>query len=281
MSLFYKEEHTTCYNYRLPSVANFRVLRYTAGEDFVPVNVNRSVMIFLLKGEVSVSSGLHKGFVHKAGELVLHSRNSEFSFKVLKDCVVLSCAFVQCLNLCNRYAFEQLINYLPDNYQYEFQTLPIKERLKEFCTLLIHCLDDGLQCAHFHENKENELFLLLRSYYSKEELAMFFQPLLATDLDFRDFIMDNYTLDINAAALAGKLNLTLKTFNRRFENTFGTSFHQWVIQKKVELICQDLMLTEKPVSEIAMDYNFSSASYLTSFCKKNIGKTPLQIRKEK
>ena len=134
MSLFYKEEHTTCYNYRLPSVANFRVLRYTAGEDFVPVNVNRSVMIFLLKGEVLVSSGLHKGFVHKAGELVLHSRNSEFSFKVLKDCVVLSCAFVQCLNLCNRYAFEQLINNLPDNYQYEFQTLPIKERLKEFCT---------------------------------------------------------------------------------------------------------------------------------------------------
>ncbi|WP_148476722.1 helix-turn-helix domain-containing protein [Parabacteroides johnsonii] len=280
MSLFYKEEHTTCYNYRTPSVANFAVLRYAAGEDFVPVSVNRSVIVFLMEGEIQVNSGLDNEFVHKAGTLVLHPRNSGFSFKVLKDCLILSCAYSQCLNLCNRYAFEKLIGYLPDDFQYKFQILPIKKRMKEFCTLLIHCLDDGLQCSHYHESKENELFLLLRTYYSKEELAMFFYPLLVTDLDFRDFIMDNYTLNTRAASLAEKLNLTLKTFNRRFENTFGTSFHQWVIQQKVEWISRDLTLTEKPIAEIALDYDFSSASYLTSFCKKNIGKTPLQIRKE-
>ena len=281
MSLFYKEEHATCYNYRLPSVANFKVLRYSAGEEFIPVSVNRSVIIFLLKGEVEVDCALYGIIIHKAGDFVLHPRNSGFSFKVLKDCVVLSCAFVQCLNLCNRYAFEQLVNHLPDNFEYKFQTLRIKERLKEFCQLLIHCLDDGLSCAHFHEGKENELFLLLRTYYSKEELAKFFYPLLVTDLDFRDFIIDNFTLDVNAARLAEKLNMTLKTFNRRFEETFNISFHQWVIQKKSELICLDLLLTEKTVAEIAIDYGFSSASYFTAFCKKNIGKTPLQIRKEK
>ena len=71
MSLFYKEEHTTCYNYRLPSVANFKVLRYAAGEDFVPVDVNRSVIVFLMKGEVLVNNGLHKEYVHKAGHFVL------------------------------------------------------------------------------------------------------------------------------------------------------------------------------------------------------------------
>ena len=46
MSLFYKEEHTTCYNYRTPSVANFAVLRYAAGEDFVPVSVNGRLSFF-------------------------------------------------------------------------------------------------------------------------------------------------------------------------------------------------------------------------------------------
>lgn len=99
-------------------------------------------------------------------------------------------------------------------------------------------------------------------------------------MDFRDFVLGNYTASFNSSLLAEKLNMSLKTFNRHFERVFGTSAHQWMNQKKAEFVYRDLALTDKTVAEIAIEYNFSSSNYLITFCKKVFGKTPLELRKQ-
>lgn len=280
MSLFYKEEHTTCYNYRMPSTANFKMLSFSAGEEIINMDVDRSVLVFMLQGETDVDYEPYKDVHHRAGHFILFPRGCKFSFKVVEDCVAVSCAFVQGLQLCNRFSFEKLIGYIPENYTYEFHSLPIRERVQEFLDLSLHCLTDGLGCTHFHELLEGELFIFLRAYYSKEELAKFFYPLLSQDIDFRDFILGNYASSFDSTILAEKLNISLKTFNRRFESAFGISAHQWMNQKKAEFVYRDLTLTDKTVAEIAIEYNFSSPNYLVAFCKKALGKTPLDIRKQ-
>lgn len=281
MSLFYKDEHTTCYNYQALNTANFRISHHAAGETVSQINIERSVLIFLLEGEVKVNTA-NKTFRHKVGNFVLYPCNSQFSYKVLKKSMSVSCSFVQGLQLCNQFSFEMLGNFLPKNYRYEFHALPIRERIDAYLQLLKQCLDDGLNCHHFHEMKENELFILLRAYYSKEELATFFCPLLGggKSLYFKDFILGNYAPEFNALQLAEHLNISIKTFNRYFKDAFGVTAHKWLCEKKAEAIYRDLTITDKLVFEIALDYNFSSPNYLIAFCKKNLGLTPLEIRQQ-
>ena len=278
MSLFYKEEHTTCYDYKLPTSANFRVIHFQESSIPQAINVDRSVIIFLLKGEVVVNCNNFRNKVHKEGEIALLPRNSCCFIKVIKECTLISCSFVQNIDFCNRFSFQKLTEFIPKKYTYNFMFLPIKERLSEFLTLLRHCLDDKMSCGHFHELKEKELFILLRAYYPKEELAMFFFPLLGKDIDFKDFVLNNCLEVADLNEFAQRANLSIDTFKRRFKETFGETAHKWIAQRKSEFIYQDLLLTDKSFADIAHEYKLSSQSYLSAFCKKHFGKSPQEIR---
>lgn len=278
MSLFYREEHTTCYNYKLQTSATFKVLKFCKCDVSEIINVDRSVIIFLLEGEALITCNSHKDKIQKAGEMVLLPRNCCCYVKVLKDSTIISSSFVQSIDFCNRFSFGQLIDHIPEKFVYNFTILPIKERIMQFVTLLQDYLNDGLSCVHFHELKEQELFIILRAYYSKEELASFFYPLLGKDMDFKDFVLANYLSVSDISEFAQLGNLSVDTFKRRFKEVFGESVHKWITQRKSELIYRDLIMTNKPFADIALDYQMSSQAYLSTFCKQHFGKSPQELR---
>ena len=278
MSLFYREEHTTCYNYRLQTSASFKVMKVAKSDFPEIINVDRSVIIFLLKGKAIVTCNNYKDKIHESGEMILLPRNSCCYIKVLEDATIMSCSFVQNIDFCNRFSFNLLVEFLSEEFIYDFKKLPVKERVSQFLSLLRDCLNDGLSCVHFHEQKEKELFLILRAYYSKEELAAFFYPLLGKDMDFKDFVLSNYLLvdDLHEFARLG--NLSVDTFKRRFKDAFGEPAHKWIIQRKSEFIYRDIILTNKSFADIALDYKMSSQAYLSTFCKQHFGKSPQELR---
>lgn len=278
MSLFYKEEHTTCYNYKLPTSANFSMLHFEEGSIPQAINVDRSVLIFLLFGEALVTCGSYKDRLHKEGEIVLVPRNSCCFIKVKKKCTIISCAFIQDIDFCNRFSFQKLIDSVPKGFIYDFTILPIRERIAEFLTILRHCLNDKLGCLHFHELMERELFIFFRAYYTKEELAMFFYPLIGKDIDFKDFVLSNYLRIPNLQEFAMEANMSLNTFKRHFQEAFGQSAHKWITERKTEWVYKDILLTDKPFPEIGQEYGFQSSSYFTEFCKKHFGKSPQELR---
>lgn len=279
MTLFYKEEHTTCYNYRLPSLANFNFLRFEKTDIPITLNVDRSVLIFLLSGEAQVTCGNYKNRTYKESEVMLIPRNSCCFVKVKKECVTISCSFVQNIDFCNQFSFHKLLEFVPEDFVYDFTLLPIRERIGEFLTLLKHCLDDKLNCQHFHELMERELFIFLRAYYTKEELAAFFYPLIGKDMDFKDFVLSNYLSIPNIEEFASLANMSLATFKRRFQDAFGQSVHKWIMERKAEWAYKDILLTDKPFPEISQEYGFQSSTYFSEFCKKHFGKSPQELRK--
>lgn len=278
MSLFYREEHSTCYNYKLQTSASFRVRKVAKSDFHEIIDVDRSVIIFLLKGKALITCNNHKDKIQNSGEMVLFPRNCCCYIKVLEEATIISCSFVQNIDLCSRFSFNHLVEFLPDKFTYDFKKLPMKERVMQFLSLLKDCLDDGLSCGHFHEMKEKELFLILRAYYSKEELAAFFYPLLGKDMDFKDFVLSNYLLVDDLQAFARLGNLSVDTFKRRFKDVFGETAHKWIIQRKSELIYRDIIMTDKPFADIALEYKMSSQAYLSTFCKQHFGKTPQELR---
>lgn len=278
MNLFYKEEHTTCYNYKLSATANFNMLYFEENPLPQIINVDRSVLIFLLSGEAAVTCGSYKDRPHREGQVALIPRNSYCYVKVKKKCVIISCSFVQNIDFCNRFSFHNLVEFIPKDFTYDFTMLPVRERINEFLTLLKHCLDDKLSCLHFHELMERELFIFFRAYYTKEELATFFYPLIGRDIDFKDFVLSNYLRFPNLQEFAAQSNMSLNTFKRRFQEAFGQSAHKWITERKKEWVYKDILLTDKPFPEIGQEYGFQSSSYFSEFCKKHFGKSPQELR---
>lgn len=275
--LNYVEEHQSCLNYRIPQEANIRVLHFPQGTvQFI--DTSESLLVFILEGEAWVTSGPYKEVIHRAGYMSLQPRNSAGYIRILTDCTCICCHFPRQATLCDHFSLQQLPQYIPDGFEYHFTLLPIRQRVSEYLNLLRHCLDDGLGCVHFHELKMHELFILLRAYYTKEELATFFYPLIGKNRDFKDFVYDHY-LDVNSVnEFADLTNTSVSTFKRRFKEAFGEPVYKWMTDRKAERIYRDLTLTPKPLAQIAEEYRFSSVAYLITFCRLHLGTTPQQLR---
>ena len=119
-----------------------------------------------------------------------------------------------------------------------------------------------------------------RAGYTKEELALFFYPILGKDMEFKDFVLMNSRSIFDVKDFAIRANMSLSTFNRRFKETFNATAKTWLLLRKQEFVRSDVTLSTLPFSEIAEKYQFPSTSYLTTFCKKYFGKTPNELRKE-
>mgnify|MGYP002300450198 CR=1 FL=1 len=60
------------------------------------------------------------------------------------------------------------------------EILPLNQLLKGFVEMLTMYLEDGVDCRYLFEEKQEELFVLMKSCYSKEQLSYFFIPFLCT-----------------------------------------------------------------------------------------------------
>ncbi|MEY8587504.1 helix-turn-helix transcriptional regulator [Phocaeicola sartorii] len=278
MSLFYKEEHTTCYHYTMLASANFQILHFNVSHLPQLIEVDRSVLIFLLSGEARVTCNNYRDRHQREGEMLLLPCNSCCYVKIIRECTIISCSFLPNVDFCSSFSFHDLARYIPENYSYDFPVLPVRERVAQCMTLLRQCLQDGVSCAHYHTLKERELFILLRAYYSKEELAVFFFPLLGKDVDFKDMVLMNYRSVRHINEFAELAHMSTDTFKRRFKDAFGEPVHKWMTQRKAELIYRDIVLGQKTFAEISIEHDMSSQAYLSTFCKRHFGDTPQNLR---
>lgn len=76
-----------------------------------------------------------------------------------------------------------------------------------------------------------------------------------------------------------KLNMSPTVFKRKFQDSFGNTPRQWLIQKKKEKLFRDIVMSDLTISELAEKYKFT-VNYITTFCREHFGKTPTQLRSE-
>ena len=276
MSILYLDEHLSCTNYRDPV---FRVVRIEAGEVLVRENMSTSVLVIVREGVLRVACARFSERVVCAGAIFLVCKGSRVRLVADGNVKVVTCIFSNDLKLCSRYTMTNLFKELDFDYVYDFMTLPVIPLIEDFLKMLEFCLAEGLGCWHFHILKREELFLYFRGCYNRKELAHFFYPIIGMDMDFKDFVLANYTKVKDVKNFAERANLSVSTFNRRFKETFHEPAYKWLLAHRSEDILKDILMTKNPFSVIADKYEFSSQAYLVSFCKKNFGKTPSELRK--
>ena len=281
MTLHYVNEHLGCSNYATDETSLFFLREIKPGETIVRNYLDFTLLVFLYRGDVEITYGIDSKLHLKGGNVFLLPKNLEI--KVTSSdggASALMCKFTCDIKMCSMYSLKQLEKFLPENLDNRMFCLPFDDRIRAFVNLTVMSLPAGLNCTHYHQIKREELFMYLRAGYTKEELAMFFSPILGKDLDFKDFVLTHYKQIFDVKEFAEKANMSQSTFNRRFKESFNDTALKWLLARKSESILNDIVKSDLTFAEISEKYRFSSPSYFVTFCKKHYGKTAAKLRKE-
>lgn len=281
MTLHYVNEHLGCSVYATRETALFFLRDIAAGETAARIYPDYTLLVFLYRGNVEIEYGIDKKLYLKEGNVFLLPKNYEIKITAIGgDAGALLCKFTSDIKMCSRYSLEQLEKHLPKNIGKQFFYLTFDERIKAFVDLIVMSLSDGLSCSHYHQIKRDELFIYLRAGYTKEELAMFFNPVIGQDIDFKDFVLTHYKNIYDVKEFAEKANMSQSTFNRRFKESFNDTALKWLLARRSEDILNDILKSDLAFAEISDKYRFSSPSYFVAFCKKHYGKTAAELRRD-
>ncbi|WP_272960846.1 helix-turn-helix domain-containing protein [Barnesiella viscericola] len=283
MSIFYEEVHKTCYNYEVSELSVFKYFNLRKNSPPVFSEVDRSMLCMVCEGTIEVQFGRHGTEVVEAGNFFLVPPGVYFYGRQIGQAQVMCGSFSGKPKFCNIYSIENLYHDATASHinpEDSFYTLPIRERLQQFLELLAACINDGIMCIHFHQLKLQELFLLLRMYYTKAELACMFAPIFGADDDFRQFVLKHYKEFVDIKQFSALANMTPSTFQRHFKQTFKKPVNKWFMDLKSEQIIRDIKTSTKSINEISDEYGFSSLQYFSNFCKRQFGKNPTELRAE-
>jgi AraC-like DNA-binding protein len=235
-----------------------------------------NALFFLLEGEMygHFNEFRDKGF--RGGDILYLPKYSAIEITSHTACRWLTCIFEVPHNVCNKLDFHR---YAPLCEKIEYTMAPgtIRPQMQVFLDGLIYSLCNGISCEHYHELKQNEMFLIFRWFYSKEELALLFYPMIGRSLDFKAIVLGSHLYVKSVDDLAKNLNMSRSTFDSRFKQEFGMSAGQWMLKQKANHIRHYMSNPEVTISDAMIKFDFNSPTHFTRFCKQQFGTTPSEL----
>lgn len=122
-----------------------------------------------------------------------------------------------------------------------------------------------------------EIFIIYRFFYTSEELAHFFYPVLYKDLSFDTLVRTNFN---QAKQYRSWQICVVIVYPNSKEYLSGISNFTLPVDAatKISKIKASLLDKTIPIKSIAYELGFVDQSHLNAFCKKYLNATPLQIR---
>jgi AraC family transcriptional regulator len=95
----------------------------------------------------------------------------------------------------------------------------------------------------------------------------------------RDYIDSHISGPVLVADLCALVKRSEAHFSRSFRITFGYPPHAFVIRRRVELAAKGMLLTDKTLSQIALENGFVDQAHLCKQFRSHIGQTPSAWRR--
>lgn len=95
------------------------------------------------------------------------------------------------------------------------------------------------------------------------------------------FFNHNYHGNSDMAALAKELNLSVRQTGRVLQKTYGKGFREKMNECRLAVALDLLQNTKKSMAEISEILGYGEPANFSCFVKRQTGKTPAQIRKDK
>ena len=189
--------------------------------------------------------------------------------------------------------FKSYVFLMPDtfirkiivNFKFEKDLEPIGERvLKLSNTQKIKTIGESIKDAvengkplNVKELETNIEEALKAIIDSNPRLAILFKEFsLAKRADLHLFMNNNYMLKVTLEQLAVLSGRSVSTFRREFKLLFGTTPHQWILKKRLQLAYKLVAETTEIISDISFDAGFEDLAHFSKSFKKEYGKKPLR-----
>lgn len=273
-------KHEDCRKCLKTTDRRFRYVETLKDEKYFFDVVDAYAIVFILDGKVEVSCNEYTNKPLQSEEVTLWLNNTNYTWKAITDTSGIVFTGNNALTPCDKKHLsecaEDWLNSVPNH-----KNLIGKPRLMEFLYSVKSYLDDGVTCPYIHECKEWELSLILRAYYTPEELMNFFLPTVCHAQEFELFVMNNYLKMKGVKEFVDLSGMNLSTFNRKFKTHFGVSPYQWLIKQRAKHILHELTSTDKSFLTIAKEFYFTDSSHFNHYCKSMFGMCPSKIREER
>lgn len=94
-----------------------------------------------------------------------------------------------------------------------------------------------------------------------------------------DYISAELGEKLDLAGLASVAGLSTSSFTAAFRASFGTSAHRYILLRRLDRARALLLLSDRPIADIAYLCGFSSQSHMTRHFREILNLTPAQLRK--
>ncbi len=276
--LLYVQEHTSCANYFCERTVGFKYYELEVGQASPTLEKLYHHIFFILKGTMILNCNEFQDRYFKAGECILVPKSAEYSYKILASCQLVVFTFDNFLTACDKLSFKTLIP-VRNNIFYNFEPISLRYPLTEFLDLMTYYLRNGMNCNHLHDLKGQELFLIFRGFYTKEELSNLFYQVIGKTIDFKGMIMKSYRGVDNINELASLFNMSRANFDSKFKEEFGMPPYQWLLKQKAKHVKYALADPDITLSDVMNKYNFNSPTHFNRFCKQQFGCSPTELIK--
>lgn len=274
------EEHQNCFRYEggnSPSVEILHRIKGTRWEG----NLIFSEIVIVCGGSILLSYDYFLNHRVGSGKMLLLPPGCHFMAIAEEETSLFIFRLKEALPLCESFSISHLLSYKKNEIvTNQLNTLTVNEFIDSFLWPLRSNIENGLRCANFFKQKIEELMILLRVYYTKEELVVFFDPILSNTSEFTNFVLQNYRKTKTVGELAELYSCSISCFDKKFRKAFGMAPYRWMQERKVNLIYHEINATNKPIKQIAEEQRFTSLPQFNDYCKKHFGNPPGKMRKQ-
>ena len=282
MKIYNVEEHLSCYCYDKNIKSSIEVLK-TNQTETEEISISFNEIVFVLKGKIRFTM-LYNNFTVdiSSGHMTFLPAHSQIRYKTFAGNVLVIIRLKDEIQLCPTFNINRLNSNIKKIKQPEvLESLEINARIRHFLKGLVDNLEDGLKCHYFFQSRITELLIMLRAYYSEEQLYRFFYYYFTPDAVFAEFVRASHLKYPTVSEFANALNMTTQQFTRRFNSIFGEAPYGWMQREKAQLIYGEICRTNRSLKDIADEYGFNIQSNFNRFCKMSFGMNPREIRKQR
>lgn len=258
----------------------------TAPGGYHPLHWHEEIeLLYQLNGAAEVQIEGRKYHVANKHLVVIDSRQVHSTYAHSDTSMFL------CIHISRKY----MEKYLPDIDLYQIQCIPDAVTDRQFPDYLILCrlmeqltrlyIEDAT--AYLMESEGiimQALALLIRHFSTRSASANAHSSDPQTLTRIRGvitYVDENFRNPVSLQDIADHLGLGKEYFCRFFKKNMGMSFLQYVNEVRVSHIYQDLIRTDKPVSQLAEENGFTNQKLFNRTFKKIYGCTPSAVRKTK
>jgi AraC-like DNA-binding protein len=256
----------------------FNIKQERKGKTIQLKEMHLNHLLFILDGEMNVSCNEFKNHLCVGGDMIFVARDANLIAETYTEVRYLLLSFNNQIQIIEQLELGDLKEH--SNERSIFNKLTICPPLQGVLDSILFYQNNKIKSRQLDEAKQKEIFLVMKTFYTQQELSRFLKPVLNQDMDFKAFVFKHYIEAKNVDELAQLCNLSVRSLTRKFKMYFGDSPYRWMLKQKAHHIKMVLVDRKIPMQQIIKEYGFSSPAHFTTYCKKHFGMTPSAYRKE-